>query len=122
MGYDEPSSKRQTAEYEAKPLGTQKKSHVRTILLGIIALGIGGYLATNPDAWQQISSLAGGAQQAGGGRGANRGAGAPPPVHVAAAETRDVSVVVHTIGNVLANSVVNVKSQVDGPLMSANFK
>src|SRR5215510_1111086 len=108
MGYDEPSSKRHSAEYEAKPLAKPKKSWVRRILLGVIALGIGGYLAANPDAWQQISQFASGAtqQQAGGGRGAGRGAGAPPPVHVAIAESRDVPVTVHTIGNVLANSTV----------------
>jgi multidrug efflux system membrane fusion protein len=123
MGYDEPSSKRHATEYEAEPLAKPKKSRVRLILLGLLALGIGGYLAANPDAWQQISSLAGGVQQqAGGGRGAARGAGGPPPVHVATAETRDVPVVVHTIGNVLANSVVTIKSQVDGPLLSAGFK
>ena len=120
MGYDEPSSKRHAVEYDAQPLAKPKKSWVRRILLGVIAIGIGGYLAANPDSWQKITSLANGTQQQAG-RGP-RGGGGVPPVHVAAAEARDVSVVVHTIGNVLANSIVNVKSQVDGPLMSANFK
>ena len=121
MGYDEPSSKRHATELDAKPIAKPKKSWTRKILLGVVAIGIGGYLAANPDAWQKISSFTGATQQAGG-RGAGRGGGGLPPVHVASADTRDVSVIVHTIGNVLANSVVNVKSQVDGPLMSASFK
>src|SRR4029077_4190940 len=45
-----------------------------------------------------------------------------PPVRVAMSDIRDVPVVVRTIGTVLANSVVNVKSQVDGPLLSAMFQ
>ena len=124
MGYDEPSSRRHAAEHDAKLLGPRKKPWVRRVLLGVVAIGIGGYLAANPDAWQQISQFAGGGatqQQAGGGR-AGRGAGGPAPVHVAIAESRNVPVVVHTIGNVLANSTVTIKSQVDGPLVSAGFK
>jgi multidrug efflux system membrane fusion protein len=43
-------------------------------------------------------------------------------VRVANAEIRDVPVIVRTIGTVLANSVVTVKSQVDGPLLAASFR
>ena len=46
----------------------------------------------------------------------------PPPVRVATAQTRDIPVVEHTIGTVLANATVQVKSLVDGQLLSAAFK
>jgi multidrug efflux system membrane fusion protein len=46
----------------------------------------------------------------------------PAPVRVATAQTRDVPVVEHTIGTVLANATVQVKSLVDGQLLSAAFK
>lgn len=46
----------------------------------------------------------------------------PPPVRVVAAITRDVPVVDHTIGTVLANATVQVKSLVDGEILSAPFK
>ena len=47
----------------------------------------------------------------------------PPvaPVHVAAAQTRDMDVVEHTVGTVLAESTVNVTAQVSGQLLAANF-
>jgi multidrug efflux system membrane fusion protein len=41
---------------------------------------------------------------------------------VATAQVQNVPVTVRTIGTVLANSVVTVKSQIDGPLLSASFK
>src|SRR4030095_12880910 len=44
------------------------------------------------------------------------------PVRIASADIRDVPVVVRTLGTVLSNSVVNVKSEIDGPLLEANFK
>jgi multidrug efflux system membrane fusion protein len=43
-------------------------------------------------------------------------------VRVALADTRNVPVFVRTIGTVLANSVVTIKTQVDGPLLSAGFR
>jgi membrane fusion protein, multidrug efflux system len=46
----------------------------------------------------------------------------PPPVRVAVAQTRDVPILDHTIGTVLANATVQVKSLVDGQLLSASFK
>jgi len=119
MGYDEPSSKRQTAVYA--PVAVKHgRPWPRRILLAVLALGIGGYLAANPDMLQKIGGF--GAAQQNGPKGAARNGGAAPPVRVGYAETRDVPVVVRTIGTVLANSVVNVKSQVDGPLLSAMFK
>ena len=46
----------------------------------------------------------------------------PPPVRVATAQVHDVPVIEHTIGTVLANATVQVKSLVDGQLLSASFK
>ena len=118
MGYDEPSSKRQSAVYEASPAVKPANRWPRRILLAVLALGLGGYLAANPDVLQKITAF-GGAQQAGPGRG---GAQQAPPVRVAVSGTSDVPVAVRTIGTVLANSTVLVKSQVDGPLLSAMFR
>jgi multidrug efflux system membrane fusion protein len=120
MGYDEPNSKRQSKVY-AEPIAVKRRNPwARRILLAILALGIGGYLAANPDTLQKIAALGGATQEAG--RGGGRGAGSAPPVRVAVADTRDVSVAVNTIGTVLANSIVNIKSQVDGPLLSVGFR
>ncbi|MGC9953006.1 MAG: efflux RND transporter periplasmic adaptor subunit [Rhizomicrobium sp.] len=46
----------------------------------------------------------------------------PPPVIVATAVFRNVTVVEHTIGTVVANSTVQVTARVSGQLMSASFK
>jgi multidrug efflux system membrane fusion protein len=119
MGYDEPSSKRQSVVY-GSPVAVKRGRHWSLrILLAILAIGIGGYVAANPDILQKIGAV--GAAQQNGPRGA-KAPGNVPPVRVASADTRDVPVVVRTIGTVLANSVVNVKSQVDGPLLTAPFK
>ncbi len=45
-----------------------------------------------------------------------------PPVHVAAAQMKNMDVVEHTIGTVLAQATVNVNAQVSGPLLAADFK
>src|SRR5215469_6438727 len=45
-----------------------------------------------------------------------------PPVHVATAQIRDIDVVEHTVGTVLAESMVNITAQVSGQLLAANFK
>jgi len=122
MGYDEPTSKRQAAVY-GTPVKRQAPSRwPLRVLLAVVALGIGGYFAANPDIIQKISSSSTAATAAGG-RGAGRGAGgAPPPVRVAFATTRDVPMVARTLGTVLANSTVTVKPQIDGPLLAAMFK
>jgi len=124
MGYDEPTSKRQTAVYGTSTKAATANRWPLRILLIILALGVGGYIAANPDLVDKVSSFtAASAPQQGGGRGAGRGAGgAAPPVRVATADTRDVAMTANTLGTVLANSVVTIKSQVDGPLLAAMFK
>jgi len=55
--------------------------------------------------------------------GSDRKPNAPlPPVHVATAQMRDIDVVEHTVGTVVAESTVNVTAQVSGQLISAAFK
>jgi len=125
MGYDGPSSKLHAAVYDAKPIAPRRRSWTRMILLSLAALGVGGYLASNQDAIKQLTSVVSGTQQAGaggGGRGGRGGALGAPPVRIATAQTGDVPVTANTLGTVLANSMVVIKSQVDGPLMSAGFK
>jgi len=46
----------------------------------------------------------------------------PPPVRVALAQIRDVTVQEHTIGTIVANSTVQVTSRVEGQLVTAHFK
>ena len=46
----------------------------------------------------------------------------PPPVRVVPAELRNMAEVEQTIGTVVANATVNVSSQVDGRVASAEFK
>jgi len=125
MGYDEPSSKLHAAVYEARPVTPRRRSWTRIVLLSLAALGVGGYLASNQDALKQLTSAISGTQQAGagGGRGARAAGGfGAPPVRIATAQTGDVPVAANTLGTVLANSMVTIKSQVDGPLLSAGFK
>ena len=107
---------------------------VRVVLL-TLALGAGGVIASSYDPADPMGSLTTAfktplesfnavvARFTGSGKG-NGGPRGPQaaPVRVATAGMRDVPVVVRTIGTVLANSVVNIKSQIDGPLLTANFK
>jgi membrane fusion protein, multidrug efflux system len=123
MGYDEPTSKRQSAVY-GTPSKAGRNPWLRRVLFAVLALGIGGYIAANPDIIDKISGFgSANAPQQGGGRGAGRGAGgAAPPVRIATADTRDVAMTARTLGTVLANSTVTVKPQIDGPLLAAMFK
>ena len=135
MGYDEPSSKPSgSANQNPQPPSRKRKSGPARFLIlgGVLAAVI--YTAMNFDSSNpagiagkfvsDISGLvSGGTPGAGGGRGGRGGRGGPPPpVRVAAATTKDVPVVVRTIGTVLANSVVLIKPQVDGPLLSVHFR
>lgn len=121
MGYDEPSSKRQASVY-GQPVRAQRNPWIRRALLAILVIAVGGYYVADPARFQSlVGSLTGaGTQQAA--RGGARNGGAPPPVRIATASVQDVPVTVRTIGTVLAHSTVVIKSQVDGPLLSAPFK
>ena len=107
---------------------------IRVVLL-TLALGAGGVIASTYDPSDPMGSITSAVENplksvsalfSGGGGGNAKGGGQrgpqAAPVRVATAGVRDVAVVNRTIGTVLANSIVNVKSQVDGPLLSANFK
>jgi multidrug efflux system membrane fusion protein len=63
-----------------------------------------------------------GAAGARGGRNAQRAADAPVPVLVAAARKEDVPVYFDGVGTSRALNTVTVRAQVDGKLMSVNFK
>lgn len=116
-------------------VNTTRRTHrqwpIRVVLLAL-ALGAGGIIASSYDPADPMGSITAAPLNAvrsvvggfGGGNakgGAARGPQAAP-VRVATADIRDVAVVVRTIGTVLANSVVNIKSQIDGPLLETNFK
>jgi multidrug efflux system membrane fusion protein len=104
---------------------------IRVVLL-VAALGAGGVIASSYDPSDPMGSLTSAVESPlksltsllspGNAKGGGPRDPQAAPVRVATASVRDVPVVVRTIGTVLANSVVNIKSQVDGPLMTANFK
>jgi len=121
MGYDEPSSKRQSSVY-GQAAKKQRNPWVRRSFFAILAIGVGGYYVADPQRFQSVIQAVTGATAAQQAARAGRGVGAAPPVRVATATVTDVPVTVRTIGTVLAHSVVTVKSQIDGPLLSAAFK
>src|SRR5262245_7043333 len=89
---------------------------IRIVLL-TLALGAGGAIASSYDPSDPMGSLTAAVKDLGsvfsfGGNGKGGGPRGPQaaPVRVATADVRDVPVVVRTIGTVLANSVVNIKS------------
>ena len=115
MGYDEPSSKRPAAMLG--PATVQRHNPwIRRALLAILVIGVGGYFATDPQRVDSLVKAASGLlgqQQQAAGRGGRGGGAAVAPVRVATAQLHDVPVTVHTIGTVLANSVVTIKSHID---------
>ncbi len=120
MNYSQPPSKMAIAEPK-KP----RRLSPRVLLLGVIALGAIGFVAYR----MNIIDLGGTFQAGPGGPGAGRTGfggggfqGGAVPVRTAKVSTRDIPVMAHTIGTVLANATVSVKSQVDGQLLSAKFQ
>jgi multidrug efflux system membrane fusion protein len=114
MGYHEvssPGSKRVAAGAPLK----QRNSNARLIFAGIIALCAVGYFAVQYDGAGYLQSLLGP-------REVRARQVPPPPVRAAVASVQDVPVKISTIGTVLANSIVTVRSQVDGPLLATMFK
>jgi len=119
----------------ANDVNKTKRTHrqwpIRVVLLAL-ALGAGGVIASSYNPADPMGSLTAAPLNAvrsviGGFAGGNAKAGAArgpqaAPVRVATAQMRNVPVVVRTIGTVLANSVVNIKSQIDGPLLETKFR
>ena len=110
MNYSRPPS--QMTKIESK---TSRKISPRLLLLGVVALGAIGY---------GVYSIETGTAdyQPGAGRAGGEGGGAPVPVRVGKVSTQDIPIRGQTIGTVIANAVVSLKSQVDGQLLSAKFK
>ena len=96
------------SKYRAFVPPTLRAASPRTILIGLVVLAAIGFVL--------FRLFAGSA-----GAGHNRDTG-PPPVRVAVAVLRDVPVTVKTIGTVLANMTVEVKSRIDGQILSAPFQ
>jgi membrane fusion protein, multidrug efflux system len=92
------------------------KSGARLILAAVAVLGLAGYLAVQYDAVGVLQSKVFGPRET------RTRQAPPPPVRVAVADVQDVPVKITTIGTVLANSIVTVRSQVDGPLLATMFK
>jgi multidrug efflux system membrane fusion protein len=115
MGYHEvssPGSKRVAAGAPLK----ERNSSARTILVGVVALATAGYFAVQYDVAGTLQSSLFGPRET------RARQAPPPPVRAAVATVQDVPVRITTIGTVLANSIVTVRSQVDGPLLTTMFK
>lgn len=80
----------------------------RTILVGVASLLV--FAAVTWTFWPSSG---------GGGKGRDMG---PAPVRVTAAQLANVPVTVKTIGTVLANATVDVKSRIDGQVIGAPFQ
>jgi multidrug efflux system membrane fusion protein len=108
MNYSEPPSK-----LNGLKLAAPRRLSPRVILAGIAVVLVAGFL------FFRGGEQAGPGAGPGGGFGGGQGA---PPVRIAQVESRDIPITAHTIGTVLANATVAVKSQIEGPLLSVAFK
>jgi multidrug efflux system membrane fusion protein len=86
-----------------------KQISPRVILIGVVVLAALAF---------GLYELMGGSS--GGGRGGRDGK--PAPVRVAVAQLKNVPVTTRTIGTVLANATVEVKSRIDGQIIRAPFR
>ena len=120
MNYSQPPSKLTAVEPKKS-----RRFSPRILLQGVVALAAVGFVAyrmQSPDSGTlQIGGQAG-PGRAGGARGGFQGGGGPVPVRLAQVATRDIPIMAHTIGTVLANATVSLKSQADGQLLEAKFK
>ncbi len=115
MGYHEvssPGSKRVAAGAPLK----ERNSSARTILVGVVALAAAGYFAVQYDLAGTLQSSLFGPREV------RARQAPPPPVRAAVAAVQDVPVKIATIGTVMANSIVTLRSQVDGALLATMFK
>ncbi|HXB53075.1 MAG TPA: biotin/lipoyl-binding protein, partial [Rhizomicrobium sp.] len=97
----------QTPPTRDDDLEEDRGGHIRTYVIGGVALALvlGGFWYFTHDS---------------GVPKARRDTAAP--VKVAAVETRDMAVIEHTIGTVMANSTVQINARVNGQLTKAFFK
>ena len=97
----------QTPPTRDDELDEDRGGHIRTYVIGAIALALalGGFWYFTHDS------------------GAPKGRrNLAAPVKVAAVEVRDMAVIEHTIGTVMANSTVQINARVNGQLVKAFFK
>jgi multidrug efflux system membrane fusion protein len=95
----------------AKRLNASRFRSPRLLLAGAGILLIAGIIA--------YGSLPSGGEVLRGAGGRNQIA---PPVRVATVQTGSIPVTTHTIGTVVANATVAIKSQIEGELLSAEFQ
>jgi multidrug efflux system membrane fusion protein len=97
----------QTPQAQNDDLAEDRGGHARTYVIGGIALALvlGGFWYFTHGSSAPPSKRAGAA-----------------PVKVAPVEVRDMAVIEHTIGTVMANSTVQVNARVNGQLTKAFFK
>ncbi len=107
----------------APPAGKPRWMRRLIGLLAIVAVAAGALYVYAPQYLPQALQFqgAGGAAGARGGRGAQR-ADTPVPVLVTAAKKDDVPVYFDGVGSSRALNTVTVRAQIDGKLMSVNFK
>lgn len=97
----------QTPPTRDDELDEDRSSHIRTYVIGAaaLALALGGFWYFTHDS------------------GAPKGRrNLAAPVKVAPVEVRDMAVIEHTIGTVMANSTVQINARVNGQLVKAFFK
>lgn len=123
MNYTDPRSNLKGARPTHLDTGDRKRLNIlspRFALIGVGVLLVAGYLVFGQGG-EGAGQGAGGQRGAGpgGGRGGNQIA---PPVEVGKVEVHDIPIMANTIGTVLPNATVAVKSQIEGPLLSASFR
>lgn len=96
------------AKYRSMVPGKINTRSPRVILIGVLALALIGFLAFQ--LWPSSGA---------GNKGRDMG---PAPVRVTTAQLANVPVTVKTIGSVLANANVDVKSRIDGQIIAAPFQ
>jgi len=87
----------------------------------LAALAVSCSKASDPSAAPATATKAVGGGAAGGGRGGRGGAGGAVPVTTATVADKSMPVTVHNVGNVEASSTVEVRSQVNGQLLTVSF-
>ena len=123
MNYTDPRSKLAGRKAHAGERRRVNLLSPRLLLAAAGAVLVAGYLVYGQLGGQNVAGGGPGAGGRGGFGGGFGGRGqAPPPVQIGTVTSRDIPILTNTIGNVLANATVAVKSQIEGPLLSASFR